>query len=488
MSSSGPSEQQEPPPTLDRGKGVDREHEDPTSQTAGPSTQAQPSPGPRRSQRNRKRRSPRPPRVGAATTSSPDKALIAELRATIRRLTKSMEQQSGMPAIPLQTGNATAQHEDPTSIPRARTSRSEQNRTTTDPPSIQQERNQSEPVPTIEGTRSAPLASSRYDPSAHSNSDASSSSDDEDHSDDGSEGPYRDHSAPPPRSKRKLSELTPKITPLDDGSDPSFKQWNASVRDRLELNHDHYPTERSRKAFVWGVTEGRAKGYLEPRYLSRTKPFKDAQSKIRLLKSYFVSGTETETARDEFGRLRMFPSESFPDFKARFLDTAIKGSVSKSEWFYYMWNKITPELKSIATPVKLGWENKFSRMVTHLTSIDADNRPKYSSRNNKSSKKAVSWSENDSAETTRTRSRSPRRSYNSRTSFARSPSPSPRRLAIFEQTKTRAPFTPVKDSPKADGNCYNCGKPGHWAQDCRSPPAVKEIDGPDVVPVQQEKE
>ena len=71
-------------------------------------------------------------------------------------------------------------------------------------------------------------------------------------------------SATPEAPKVKLTERTPTIDNLDDGSDPTFQQWQASIQDRLEINADHYRSERARMALVWGHTTGLAKGYLEP--------------------------------------------------------------------------------------------------------------------------------------------------------------------------------------------------------------------------------
>jgi hypothetical protein len=84
--------------------------------------------------------------------------------------------------------------------------------------------------------------------------------------------------------------------------------------------------------------------------------------------------------------------ESFTDFKSRFLDKAIKGLVSESEWFFYMWSKITPELQAIARPAKLSWKGKHQKMIRHLTSIDSDRRREtVSSSSSKSSfRKTVS--------------------------------------------------------------------------------------------------
>jgi hypothetical protein len=68
----------------------------------------------------------------------------------------------------------------------------------------------------------------------------------------------------PSLSKVKLSERTPTIDCLTDGKEPTFRQWQASIKDRLEINSDHYRSERARMALVWGHTSGLAKEYLEP--------------------------------------------------------------------------------------------------------------------------------------------------------------------------------------------------------------------------------
>jgi hypothetical protein len=74
----------------------------------------------------------------------------------------------------------------------------------------------------------------------------------------------------PSLSKVKLSERTLTIDCLTDGKEPTFRQWQASIKDRLEINSDHYWSERARMALVWGHTSGLAKEYLEPQYLSES--------------------------------------------------------------------------------------------------------------------------------------------------------------------------------------------------------------------------
>jgi hypothetical protein len=35
-------------------------------------------------------------------------------------------------------------------------------------------------------------------------------------------------------------------------------------------------------------------------------------------------------------------NESFLAFKAKFISAAVKGFVARLEWFFYLWEKITP--------------------------------------------------------------------------------------------------------------------------------------------------
>jgi len=170
------------------------------------------------------------------------------------------------------------------------------------------------------------------------------------------------------------SEKTPKIEDLSDGINPTFRQWQASVQDRLDINSDHYRNERERMALVWGHSTGLAKEYLEPCYLSDTPQdrFQNAEQMIDLLKSYFLTGNEAAESRFLFDRLQMREDETFALFKARFLSAAVKGEVPRSEWFHYLWSKITPSLRIPNLGFKHLWDNSFNQMVEHLTAYDTE--------------------------------------------------------------------------------------------------------------------
>ncbi|ELR08559.1 hypothetical protein GMDG_03254 [Pseudogymnoascus destructans 20631-21] len=142
------------------------------------------------------------------------------------------------------------------------------------------------------------------------------------------------------------------------------------------LNEDHYLTDVSRRALIWGTTTGLAKTYLEPQYLSTTHGFCSAEEMMDLLGSYYLTSNETEQARNIFDDLQMgekgHASETFPEFKARFQSSAITGQVSESEWFRYMWNKFTPQFRSRVAIIKNQWNGDYHTMVRELTAFDQE--------------------------------------------------------------------------------------------------------------------
>ncbi|ELR05500.1 hypothetical protein GMDG_07422 [Pseudogymnoascus destructans 20631-21] len=267
-----------------------------------------------------------------------------------------------------------------------------------------------------------------------------------------------------PPNRYKKSTISEKILPLSDGVEHTFLQWSASIRDRLVVNEDHYLTDVSRRALIWGTMTGLAKTYLEPQYLSTTHGFRSAEEMMDLLGSYYLTGNETEQARNLFDDLQMgekgHASETFPEFKACFQSAAITGQVSESEWFQYMWNKLTPQFRSRVVIIKNQWNGEYQTMVRELTAFDQERRQ----NNELNPLPALARTSTCTTDTASPSASKPTRATSAlftRTAFLPKP-------AILERVRTAV--------PAPSGNCFKCGKPGHFQDKCPLNATIKEMD------------
>ncbi|ELR02080.1 hypothetical protein GMDG_05241 [Pseudogymnoascus destructans 20631-21] len=237
----------------------------------------------------------------------------------------------------------------------------------------------------------------------------------------------RMHTEDPP-ARYKKSTLSERITPRD-GIEHTFLQWSTSIWDRLVVNEDHYLTDVSRRALIWGTTTGLAKTYLEPQYLSATYGFCSAEEMMDLLGSYYLSA-------------------------------AITGQVSESEWFQYMWNKLTPQFRSSVAIIKNQWNGEYQTMVRELTTFDQEWR-----RNNElnllPALTRTSTRTTDTAKASASKLTRATPALFTRTTFLPKPT-------MPERVKTAV--------PASSGNCFKCGKPGHFQDKCPLNATIKEID------------
>ena len=69
--------------------------------------------------------------------------------------------------------------------------------------------------------------------------------------------------------QHRSSRLSHKVNnpdKLDDGMDPTFKQWNDLMEGKLYRNREHFDTNRNVMYYIYERTEGRARKLLSPRW------------------------------------------------------------------------------------------------------------------------------------------------------------------------------------------------------------------------------
>ena len=285
--------------------------------------------------------------------------------------------------------------------------------------------------------------------------------------------------SPTPSTFSGKSKLTERFDYLSDGADPTYQQWRISIMDRFLINGDHYSSDLTRKNLVWSTTKGAARTYLMPRYNSGTpNEYRTAAEMLETLKSYFVSGLEKENHRDEFHALEMSkgkdvsPNETFQQFSARFKNMAILGNIAGDDWFYQLWEKITPALRLQATASKHLWNENFQTMVNSLSAIDMERRRNNERSPPSTSRNAPSGGNNKSAANTGAATKSAPKRFRPFTSTTTGPAPAFKPTVKFS-TSTIPPPQPtlgVKDNV-----CHLCHQPGYWKRECPNVAAVKAM-------------
>ncbi|KAJ5290753.1 hypothetical protein N7478_000004 [Penicillium angulare] len=106
---------------------------------------------------------------------------------------------------------------------------------------------------------------------------------------------------------------------LSDGKEVRFEDWEDGILDKLELNADHYPTERHRMAYLRGRCEGKALQHINPR-MNRTSAtaYQNVRQVLDHLRGVFLDPNRAQLAASEYEILRMAPADDFKDFLALF--------------------------------------------------------------------------------------------------------------------------------------------------------------------------
>jgi len=144
----------------------------------------------------------------------------------------------------------------------------------------------------------------------------------------------------PVQSKKLADPL-----PLTDGIEPAFASWKLQIQDKLEVNADHFLTERSRMAYVFNRTGGNAQAHLQPKYEDTTNPFLSATEMITFLTSIYEDLYKVQNARLDYRSLTMRVSENFTTFQTRFLHLAGQAQIPIVDQMPDLYEKLTDNLQ-----------------------------------------------------------------------------------------------------------------------------------------------
>jgi hypothetical protein len=263
-----------------------------------------------------------------------------------------------------------------------------------------------------------------------------------------------------PRLSRKVNDPDK----LDDGTDPTFKQWSDLMEGKLYRNRDHFNTDRDVMYYIYERTEGKARKLLSPRWGRQAfDPFISSDDMLEWLTQHFTDPDEERKAKDAYDKLEQ-GTTPFHEFWSEFVELALNARIPRSSYKGDLWRKLNPVVRNNVSAIYDRVD--YAELCRSLQTVDYSVQLSRQANQTRKAAKAT----RATATSTHAPIQGPANQHLS------TPGVLPIRQLLPARAGLRLSTTAPPDrkqrsyTAEKDDSCHNCGKTGHWANECPEAP------------------
>ncbi len=224
--------------------------------------------------------------------------------------------------------------------------------------------------------------------------------------------------------------------------DPTWKTWNIKIADKLDVNANHYPTEKIRIAYVVSRLEGDAdQQTYAKRRVDASSLYQSLSELLKHLKEIYEDQNLIRKCRREYVALKQL-NKPFSSFYSEFTRIFSFLNYDDVTLMNDIQNKINNRLQN-ALSVCLIEFSSLDKLKTFLQDVNNKQRVNYQLRDEQRTVKSITASE---------------KRFVSSSTPASIPTTSYVRLATFS--------TPEPERPRMSIICFNCKVSNHLSKNC----------------------
>jgi zinc knuckle protein len=154
-----------------------------------------------------------------------------------------------------------------------------------------------------------------------------------------------------------------------------YSAWKDQILDKFEIDAASFTTEREAMLYLFGCTEGDAQDHLHPRHTrdpDNTDPYSTLAEMWGTLDAIYINPHLVRDSKSAYKELKMLNTQSFNEFKTKFVHLANAGRIPLQDRFDDMYDRLTTALQGQLLNQRHLLNEDFQQLCTVASGIDVE--------------------------------------------------------------------------------------------------------------------